>query len=192
VRKYINITDDDNSDTLFDRKIDIVTSGLEQTIIDHLKTSPKENALIIIKYILAMRMEINLSDNYRRLNINTLCYLSKFLDNGKSFKQITREDLLQYLDSFRKSEALDPLHKWIGSYNLYRTLLIRFFRWLYYPDIEQKKHPKPSIIENIQSLKRKEQSIYKPTDLWTNEDDIIFLKYCLSSRDRCYHIMARF
>jgi hypothetical protein len=97
-----------------------------------------------------MRMEINLSDNYRRLNINTLYYLSNFFDNRKSFKQITREDLFQYLDSFRKSESSDPLHKWIGTYNLYRILLIRFFRWLHYPDIEQKKRPKPSIIENIQ------------------------------------------
>jgi integrase len=40
-------------------------------------------------------------------------------------------------------------------------------------------------------LKRKEQSIYKPTDLWNKKDDIIFLKYCPSSRDRCYHTMAR-
>jgi len=54
VRKSINITDDENSDALFERKIDIVTAGLELTIIDHLKTLPKENALIIIKYILAM------------------------------------------------------------------------------------------------------------------------------------------
>jgi hypothetical protein len=64
------------------------------------------------------------------------------------------------------------LHKWIGTYNLYRVLLIRFFRWLYYPDIEQKKRPKPSIVDNTPQLKRKEKSRYKPTDLWTTEDDI--------------------
>jgi hypothetical protein len=150
VRKSITVTKNDNSDALFDRKIDIITAGLESTIINHLNMLPKENTFIIIKYILAMRMEINLSDNYRRLNINTLYYLSNFFDNRKSFKQITREDLFQYLDSFRKSESSDPLHKWIGTYNLYRILLIRFFRWLHYPDIEQKKRPKPSIIENIQ------------------------------------------
>jgi hypothetical protein len=55
--------------------------------------------------------------------------------------------------------------------------LMRFFRWLYYPDIEQSKRPKPKIIENIAKLKRKEQSIYKPSDLWTEEDDLLFLKY---------------
>jgi hypothetical protein len=32
---------------------------------------------------------------------------------------------------------------------------------------------------------------YKPTDVWTLEDDLIFLKYCPSKRDRCFHMMAR-
>jgi hypothetical protein len=40
-------------------------------------------------------------------------------------------------------------------------------------------------------LKRKETSIYKPTDLWTTEDDLLFLKFCPSKRMKCYHAMAR-
>ncbi len=67
---------------------------------------------------------------------------------------------------------------------------MRFFKWVYYPDIEHKKRPKPLLIENIPELKRKETSIYKPTDLWTGEDDSLFLKYCPNLRDRCYHAMA--
>jgi integrase len=53
------------------------------------------------------------------------------------------------------------------------------------------KRSKPQAIENIPTLKRKEQSIYKPTDLWTQEDDLLFLKYCPSKRDRCYHAISR-
>jgi len=68
---------------------------------------------------------------------------------------------------------------------------MRFFKWLYSPEIEQKKRPKPSIIENIPQLKRKEISIYKPTDLWTPEDDSLFLRYCPNPRDRCYHEISR-
>jgi integrase len=68
---------------------------------------------------------------------------------------------------------------------------MRFFKWLYNPDIEQNERPKPSVIENIPQLKRKEKSIYKPTDLWTQEDDSLFLKYCPNPRDRCYHAMSR-
>jgi hypothetical protein len=68
---------------------------------------------------------------------------------------------------------------------------MQFFKWLYCPDLEPSKRPKPSMLENIPSLKRKEKSIYKPTDLWTSQDDLLFLKYCPSKRDRCYHAISR-
>jgi len=120
-----------------------------------------------------------------------LCNFLIFFENHKSFKEITREDLLCFLDSFRKIESVDPLHKWIGTYNLYRIHLMRFFKWLYSPDMEYKQRPKPPVVENIHQLKRKEKSIYKPTDLWTPEDDSVFFKYCPNPRDRCYHAMSR-
>jgi integrase len=46
-------------------------------------------------------------------------------------------------------------------------------------------------MENIPKIKRKEASIYKPTDLWTEEDDALFYKYVPYSRDRCWHAVAR-
>jgi integrase len=107
----------------------------------------------------------------------------------KPIKQMGREDVLAFLDSFRKSENLGPLHKWIGTYNLYRIHLLRFFKWLHSPDTEPDK--RPSVIENIPKLNRKEKSIYKPTDLWTFEDDKLFLKYCPSKLIQCYHTMAK-
>jgi integrase len=109
----------------------------------------------------------------------------------KTFYEITRQDVVGFLDSFRKPEQVDPLHKWIGTYEFYRIILYRFFRWLYAPDIPQKQRSRPAVMENIPKLKRKEVSIYKQTDLWTNEDDFIFYKYCPSARDRCWHAMAR-
>jgi hypothetical protein len=98
---------------------------------------------------------------------------------------ITRNDLISFLESFRKSEASDPMHKWIGTYNTYRNHLLRFFKWLYYPDIEPTKRSKPQVIENIPQLKRKEQSIYKPTDMSTAKEDALFLKYCPTKRMNC-------
>ncbi len=83
------------------------------------------------------------------------------------------------------------MHKWIGTYNHYLVILSRFFKWLHYPDINASERPKPSVIENLKQLKRKEKSIYKPTDLWTQEDDLLFLKYCPSKRDKCYHMISR-
>jgi integrase len=138
-----------------------------------------------------MKSEVNLSDSYRRDVIEVLTKLSKYYKNNKNFRNMTRDDILSYLGSFRKHEELDPLHKWIGTYNLYRIHVQRFFKWLYYPEIEHKKRPKPPVVDNISKLKRKEVSIYAPSDLWTAEDDLLFLKYCPSSRERCYHAVSR-
>jgi hypothetical protein len=179
-------------------KIENATEGLSHNCSNYLfnRVLPgpkgKENALTICDYILSsLKPETNPSGYYRRDNIILLCNLSTFFKNTKLFRQITREDLLSFLDSYRKPDTVDPLHKWIGTYNIFRIELMRFFKWLYSPDIEPNKRSKPPVIENIPKLKRKEKSIYKPTDLWTAQDDSLFLKYCPNPRDRCYHAMSR-
>ena len=187
----------DYDDEITIMRIQDATEGLPRESFNYIykKILPtnKENAITISKYIVSLKSEINPSASYRKDIINLLCSISVFFKNSKSFskKEITRQDILAFLDSFRKSESSDPLHKWIGTYNMYRILLMRFFKWLYYPDIEPDKRPKPLVIENIPQIKRKEKSIYKPTDLWTEEDDSLFLKYCPNARDKCFHSMAR-
>src|ERR1051325_10340080 len=158
---------DKNDDILFDRKIAIACDGLRSHYYDLFNKIPlKENALTLASYVISMRSEINLSYNYRIDIIEKISRLSIYY--GKTlFKDMTREQILEFLDNLRKPEASDPLHKWVGTYNLFRIYFMRFFKWLYSPDIEQNKRPKPSVIENIQQLKRKEASIYKPSDLWT-------------------------
>jgi integrase/recombinase XerD len=137
-----------------------------------------------------MKNEVNLSDNYRRGVIEILSRLSKYNEN-KPFKDSTRSNIIAFLETHRKIDTQDPMHKWIGTYNLYRIHLLRFFKWLYYPGIEPSNRPKPAVIENIAQLKRKEKSIYKPSDLWTQLDDLLFLKYCPTKREKCYHAISR-
>jgi integrase/recombinase XerD len=88
--------------------------------------SSRSNTSITIDYINAMQIEMNLSRSYRELNAWALTKLSEFQKN-KPFNKITREDILSFLNSFRKTDSQDPLHKWIGTYNLIRLLLMRFF-----------------------------------------------------------------
>ena len=155
---------------LFDRKVELITAGIPSYYAKSLKKITQGNALIICDYITSMNTEINLSDNYRRSNIDRLTSFSRF-HNHKPFNHITRENVLAFLDSIRKPESFDPMHKWIGSYNFYRIQLIRFFKWLNSPHIEPDKRPRPEVIENIPQLRRKEKSAYKPSDLWTAEED---------------------
>lgn len=129
------VTCNSENDPLIDSKIESVTSCLRPDANRYLQSISIPNALVIINYITSMRTEINLSDNYRRDLIILLCRFSR-ANHHKPFKQVTRQDVVAFLDSFRKAEEIDSLHKWIGTYNLYRTHVLRFFKWLYYPDIQ--------------------------------------------------------
>jgi hypothetical protein len=190
INNYVSCKNNDDN-PLFDRKVEVTTAGLPARYPRTLKNEISQgNALIICDFISALKTEINLSDNYRRSNIERLINLSRF-HNQKPFADIKRDDVLVFLDSVRKPESLDPMHKWIGTYNLFMIQLVRFFKWLYSPDIEPDKRAKPAVVENISQLKRKEKSIYKPSDLWTNEEDLLFLRYCPSKRMKCYHSVAR-
>ena len=149
-----------------------------------------ENAVTIIEYIKCQKTESNLSNGTKNLVIRTLITLVKFFAN-KNFKQLTRADILNYLDSLRKSEEADPAHKWYGTYNLKRQLFLKFFKWLYYPIQAANERLIPKVMRDIPLLKRKEQSIYRPDDLWTQEDDRMFLQYCPDKRIQCYHAISR-
>jgi hypothetical protein len=164
-----------SASALLDRKIEECTADLTASVNKQLLSIGKDNAATIVKYTEVMRTEVNTSNHYRRDLILLLCRFSKYLSD-RPFKEISRENIVNFLDSLRKTETKDPMHKWIGTYNLFLIHLTRFFKWLYSPDLEPDKRPKPSVFENIPKLKRKETSIYKPSDLWTQKDDLLFLK----------------
>jgi integrase/recombinase XerD len=174
-----------------DRRISLVIEGLPLYVDNWLriKTS-NENALTISEYVLSLRMEVNPSQNYTIMQIQALVELSEY-SKQKPLEQLIREDILSFLDNFRKTEERDPLHKWIGTYNLKREILRQFFTWLNAPNMERNLRSRPKIMENVPKFKRKEVSIYRPVDLWTGEDDQLFLRYCPYKRDRCYHTISR-
>lgn len=183
--------EDDDDDPNFDRKLDFVIAGATPYLKKHLLNKiTKENCSTIIDYILAMQTEIALSDSYRLDTIYKLKQLAEF-HNPKSFRDMKRQDSLDFLDGLGKPEQLDTFHKWQGTYEITRIAMLRFFKWLYYPDLPPKRRPKPAVMENIPQIIRREITTYKPTDLWTEEDDMLFYKYCPSPRDRCWHAVSR-
>src|SRR5262249_52965429 len=140
-------------DPLLEKKISLITEDLSPSYTDRLYSIRWDNTRSVADFILSLKTEINLSVFHVKNNIVVLTLLSRFHKNVKSFKEMTREDVLSFLDGVRKPESMDPLHKWIGTYNEYRTLLVKFFKWVYYPDIESTRRQKPSIVENIPQLK---------------------------------------
>ena len=129
---------------LLDRRIDCVTEGLTAEYYGYFTKLSQENALVIANYVLSVKSETNMSDHYRMTLIKILSKLSIFTGN-KPFRSMTRStDVLPFLDSIHKPEGADPMHKWIGTYNLYNTIFTRFFKWLYSPDIPPAARAKAS------------------------------------------------
>lgn len=102
------------------------------------------NTRLISKYIDAMQTEINVSEHYKKLNTWVLIDLSRF-HKEKPFANMKRDNIVIYINSIRKSNDKDPMHKWIGTYNMYLSCIIRFFKWLYNPTIDKKDRPKPKV-----------------------------------------------
>lgn len=98
---------------------------------------------------------------------------------------------LDFQTSLCRSEEADPLHKWVGTYNQFLQVLKPFYKWLYAPEQEGKIRKLPPILEGINQLHRKEVPTYTAKDMWSDEDDQLFLKYCENPLIRLCHTMSR-
>ena len=178
-----------------DRKIDSITKSLSRPyfnkILKELYKRNIENSKTICDYIIAEQIEINIQNSTKESKIKILTWLSNDFHDKKSFKDMTKEDILDFLNGLRKSTSEDPSSKWIGSYNGRQIILSKFFRWLYNPhEPDNRNRITPHCMQGIKRLPRKEKTSYKPSDIWETREHAIFLKYCASSRNRCYHAMA--
>ena len=91
---------------------------LTESVTKQLLSISEDNAATIVKYTEVMRTEVNSSNHYRRDLIVLLCRFSKYHSGDKPFKEISHENIIDFLDSLRKTETKDPMHRWIGTYNI--------------------------------------------------------------------------
>ncbi len=152
-----------------------------------------QNASLLYQFLITERNAQNLKLNTILTHLKIICLFNRYL-KYKDFEKITKIDITDFLNSFRKSESDDPARKWMGTYNIRQMILSKFFRCLYnqhlYNEVDQKNWTTPPCMQGIKQFIRKEKSAYKPSDIWTNEDNALFLKYCPQKRDKCYHAMA--
>jgi integrase len=178
-----------------EKKIDVITKSLSRAyyknILIKLAERHTENANIICNYIISEQTEINIKNSTKESRIKVLVWLSNFFEDKILFQEMTKQDILNYLNSLRKSILEDESQRWIGSYNARQIILNKFFRWLYNSDEpNQRKRTTPKIMNGIKQLSRKEKTLYKNSDLWISEEHAIFLKYCPSKRDKAFHAIA--
>jgi hypothetical protein len=84
-------------------KLDNATRGLVPSFGKRLSSCHAKHISVICDYIIALRSEIKLSDNYRQNILATLTALSK--TSNKEFKDFTRQDIIAYLDKFSRSKT---------------------------------------------------------------------------------------
>jgi hypothetical protein len=120
----------------FERKLEVVAAGLSQEFSGLFQDKiTRQDALRVMGYLISLNAEVNPFVNYRRDIIKCLTrfchyYKQSFYPKGQAnLRQLDRKDVLAFLDNLRKSEMVDPLHRWIGTYNLYRVHLIYFFSY---------------------------------------------------------------
>lgn len=116
-------------------------------------------------------------------------WLSNFFDDRKTYQEMTKEDILAYLNNLRKPQGEG--NAWITTYNNRQMVFLKFFRWLYNPnEPDSTKRTTPLCMAGVKRLVKREKTSYKPSDIWDERDVSIFLKYCPNKRDRCYYSMA--
>jgi len=64
---------------------------------------------------IAMKREVNPRASYKKNTMQFIAGLSHTVGIEKKFIDMTRDDVLCYLDNCRKPENEDRLHKWIGT-----------------------------------------------------------------------------
>lgn len=173
--------------------VEQITLGLSRpyfrSILKKLQESNRENADILCKHILTEQVEFNIKNSTKEGKIKTLVWLSNFFEDKKRYQDMTKDDILAYLNNLRKPQ--ENGNGWINTYNNRQMVFLKFFRWLYNQDEpDLLKRVTPACMVGIKRLAKREKTSYKPSDIWDERDIAIFLKYCPNKRDRCYYAMA--
>lgn len=174
-----------------EQRIKTATEGMPKACSSKLlRLGP--NGVIIADYLIKYKLEATrgVKDSTRSTVCNNLELFARRVN--KPFTDITRDDVLGYLDSLKKSKDEDPRQKWKGVANLYSIHITQFFKWLYYPDIGPKRRQTPAVVQDLPRYEKPETP-YETAELWTQEDNKIFLKYCPPNpKIKCYHAIAVF
>jgi hypothetical protein len=101
-----------NSKEELERKIDSITIGLStpyfNNILKKLVKNNLENATIICDYIITEQIEINIQNSTKESKIKVLTWLSTHFQDEKSFRNMTKHDILDFLNKLRKPLVEDP------------------------------------------------------------------------------------
>ena len=173
-----------------DRKIKEAAVGLAPTTQWSIMAFPRdEDKELIADFILAWSNDnadaLLMSTNTKKAYITALSRLSKHFEHKKSLKEMTTEDIVEgFLRSIKKEFSDDPEQKWVNTYNTYAARYLVFWKWLTQPDLRREERQTPPQVKGLRFVKHKDRRSkrVKVEDMWTAEENRVFLKYCEGSQ----------
>jgi integrase len=132
-----------------------------------------------------------MAPNTKVAYIDALVRLARYHGHRKSFKEMTKEDIVDgYLRSLKKDFSEDPKEKWVNTYNARGSKYLAFWKWLTQPDLKRQERQIPPQLKGYRAAKRKSKTSVRREDLWTWDEHRVFLQYCEDPRLACYHAIA--
>src|SRR6476660_2907073 len=102
------------------------------TIIQKAHYIPNLTNRRIMEEFISYMNDNDLSENHRINNLKVMISFANFIGPDASFYQIkNKEQILQFLDSKKRSSEEDSKKRWITTWNGYLNRTKLFFRWLY-------------------------------------------------------------
>ena len=95
------------------RRFYLATADLKGYRTNQLKRMQEPNSDLVLEYLNSRMRDEHLKPTSRASTIDRMSRLSLF-QNNKSFREMTGENIYSYLDSIRRTESEDPMHKWIS------------------------------------------------------------------------------
>jgi len=161
---------------VFDLDLNLVL-GLWNQVTNQYQVTNPNNASLVINYLREQHM-LGWKRSFKNKCVFWPCRLSK-LTGHKDSQELIEEDIQAFALSYNKGEIdTDPKHGWIGTYNVAQTHITKFIKFVFFLNISYKKRPVPDILRNFVQLRRQEEFVYEPKDVWTDEDHATFSKYC--------------
>jgi integrase len=196
-------TQEFSSNPAINRKVKLAAAGLQRNIQKRFLAFPTEqDKELAADFLIACMHQENIAIKTKRVY---LVNLSRFLKKGfnykKSFKEITAQDLTDYLGNMHKDRSIDPDQSWVGTRNQHAMVISKFYKWVAFPDKtpeeRRNKIPKdqlPPVLKGVTLFvsKKGPKCPIKARDKWDDQDFATALKHLEGNpRLSCYIAAAR-
>jgi len=123
-------------------------------------------------------------------NLKVILNFNNFFQPPKSITEVTKEDILNFLNSKVKSSEEDPDKKWITTWNHYMNHIKFYYRYLHNVQLNKSNAPEdfsewktPDLVR-IKMKRTKRLSPYSQNEIWEREELLTIINYEPSRRNK--------